>query len=62
MSADEDRAFHAAFPGSTYRAFRYVVSIYTSFVVCFVSFLHSLSPRQVPTFCMSVCQCSDSLC
>jgi hypothetical protein len=52
MSADENRALDAAFPDSTYCTFRYVVSIYTSFVVCFVSFLYSLSPRQVPT---SVC-------
>jgi hypothetical protein len=52
MSAYEDRVLDAAFLGSTYRAFRYVVSIYTSFVLCFVSFLHSLSSRQVLT---SVC-------
>jgi hypothetical protein len=38
MSADEDRAMAAAFPGSTYRAFRYVVSIYTSFVSVFCLF------------------------
>jgi hypothetical protein len=53
MSAGEDRAMDAAFPGSTYCAFRYVLPIYTSIglasVRCLVSFLVTRAATHIGT-------------